>query len=80
MLGSGGPTHRKIRKPLGILDSDAVAATTIQERNLVEAGALRKMLNPRSLEGPDGEAVATQLTKKGYFHQTVITITLIFSR
>ena len=49
MLGSGGPTHGKMWKPAGIQGSDLVAPTTIKKISLVEAGALREMLNPGSL-------------------------------
>ena len=61
MLGSARPTHRMIWKLVGIRDCDVVAPTTIQDSSLVESGALRKLLNRLSLEGPDGESVATVL-------------------
>ena len=61
MPDSGGPTHRKIWKAGGIRDSDVVAPTTIQEESLIEAGALRNMLDAGSLEDPNSKGVATIL-------------------
>lgn len=59
MLGSGGPRHGKMRKPIDTRASVSVAPTAIKDSVLVEVGALREMLNPGLLEEPDGEALAT---------------------
>ena len=52
MLGSGGHTHVKMSKPVDIRTFGLVAPSTIEESNIVEAGALREMVNPKSLKGP----------------------------
>ena len=58
-LGSDGPTHGKMWKPVGIWATDLLAPITIKERGLVEAGSFRENLNSGSFKGPDEEAVAT---------------------
>ena len=61
LLGSAGPTQSYIGKSVGLRNPDVVAPTTIQEKNLDEAGALRNILRHGSSEGPWREAVATYL-------------------
>ena len=52
LLGSCGPIHINIWKPVGIRDFGVVAPRMIHDRCLDEAGALRNILDFRSLEGP----------------------------
>ena len=56
---SDGTTHQNIGRTVSIPDSDVVVPTKNNEKSIDEAGALSKIMDPGSLEGPWREAVTT---------------------